>query len=269
MARRKLGDILLEANMLSKEQLDTALAEQQVWGGSLGKILVEKGFVSEEVLVRALSLQLNVPAVHIGNAQIPREVIDLLSLDMCERYCMIPFRMDTRFLDVAMVDPKTAAMVEDLRMKTKRNVRVYLAAPSDIRNAIAVHYKGTTVGDANLGRGMEFELSDSGVLKSTADARRGGTPIHGIPTQHMKTPEVWSAIHGISDAPSGPILSRRPTPVVQVDDQVEYQIGELRSRVEQLEALVARDEDVIRKLMGLLIRKGVCTRDEIMDQIKS
>jgi len=64
-------------------------------------------------------------------------------------------------------------------------------------------------------------------------------------------------------------MSRRATPLVQVDERAEHQVAELRARVEQLEALVARDEDVIRKLMGLLIRKGICTRDEIMDQIKS
>ena len=51
-------------------------------------------------------------------------------------------------------------------------------------------------------------------------------------------------------------------------DDLRRDIQVLQQRVQQLEALVARDEDVIRRLMGLLIQKGVCTREELLERLR-
>jgi hypothetical protein len=58
------------------------------------------------------------------------------------------------------------------------------------------------------------------------------------------------------------------TPERAEDAEQRREIQALQQRVQQLEALVGRDEDVLRKLMGLLIQKGLCTRDEILERIK-
>ena len=64
-------------------------------------------------------------------------------------------------------------------------------------------------------------------------------------------------------SPAGPIsLSPSPT-------ERDREIASLQARVQHLEALVARDEDVLRKLLGLLIEKGLASREEILERISS
>ena len=59
--RRRIGEILIEDGLLSKTQLEEALAHQKEKGGLIGKILVEKNFVDEETLIGALGKQFKVP----------------------------------------------------------------------------------------------------------------------------------------------------------------------------------------------------------------
>ena len=69
MAQIKLGELLIKANVHQESQLKAALAEQAKWGGKLGEILVRMSLVSEDILVRALSKQLNIPAVNLDAVQ--------------------------------------------------------------------------------------------------------------------------------------------------------------------------------------------------------
>ena len=59
--RIKIGDLLVKAGVITDLQLRAALAEQQQWGGKLGDILVRMEFLTEEILVRALSKQTGLP----------------------------------------------------------------------------------------------------------------------------------------------------------------------------------------------------------------
>ena len=51
MARKRLGEILVQAGVLDEGRLRAALAEQRRWGGPLGRILVDMGGISEDVMV--------------------------------------------------------------------------------------------------------------------------------------------------------------------------------------------------------------------------
>jgi type IV pilus assembly protein PilB len=78
MARKKLGELLLEAGVITEGSLRTALAEQRRWGGTLGRTLIEMRAINEEELVRALSAQLGMQAVDLDAMQVPQQVIDLV-----------------------------------------------------------------------------------------------------------------------------------------------------------------------------------------------
>ncbi len=68
MSRKRLGEILVAANVITHRQLEHALYEQRRWGGQVGKILIDEGFVTEDILVRALGKQLNLPVVTMEGA---------------------------------------------------------------------------------------------------------------------------------------------------------------------------------------------------------
>lgn len=237
--------------MLAEAGLEAALAEQQRWGGHLGRILVDMRLVSEEVLVKALSAQLNFPIIDLDRVEIPQEVLALVSSETAEENSVIPVRVDGKFLDVAMSNPINVGIIDELRIRTQLNVRPYLAGPYMVQRALARFYnRGVTV--TNIGERdpsmRETSLAASGMrVLSESDA--------GIDTDAATLPHQ-AAGEGAAD-PSG--------------DAAALQAAEIRAlqeRISALEALVSRDEDVLRKLLALLVEKGLATRDEILERIR-
>jgi hypothetical protein len=250
MARKRLGEILLDAGVIDEQRLRVALLEQQRWGGHLGRILVDMKLVSEDVLVQALSQQLNFPAINLDKRTIPTSVLELVSGELAEQHSIIPFHIDGKFLDVAMTDPTNLGIVDELRIRTQLNVRPYLAGPSMIERALAMHY--------NRGQGkLRMHLE--------AQNRPYDPQVSG-----GNEPSAMDLDAGSSVDPLSAAARRAQGIALSSNDARNYdaEIANLRERITTLEALVQRDEDVIRKLMGLLVSKGIATREEILASIK-
>src|SRR5690348_13920378 len=105
MARKKLGEMLVEAGVVDESSVRRALAEQRRWGGTLGRMLIELKYVSEVDLVRVLATQLNVPTIDLDNIAIHPSVLELVPPDLAQEISAIPFAQPMKFLDVAMADP--------------------------------------------------------------------------------------------------------------------------------------------------------------------
>jgi type IV pilus assembly protein PilB len=250
MARKKIGEMLIEAGLLDQTGLRAGLVEQRRWGGPLGRILIDMKLVAEEQLVAALSRQLGIPTVDIDRLTIPPAIIDLVPGELAEQQSLVPFAQPMKFLDVAMSDPTNLGIIDELRIRTQLNVRPYLAGPKALERAIA-HYYGRGFGAATGTRGggmstglVDFDPSESGRM----EVIRSGVGQHEAP-----------ALAGSVD-----IGLPKPTQAAGRDAEIRA----LQERISKLEALVQRDEDVLRKLLGLLVEKGVASRDEILDRIK-
>ena len=76
--RIRLGDMLIEANKITQEQLSEALSEQKKSGEKLGSVFVKLGFVDEKTLLQILSWQLNVPVIDLSMVKIDQDLIDLI-----------------------------------------------------------------------------------------------------------------------------------------------------------------------------------------------
>src|SRR5215831_4463056 len=143
MARKKLGEVLVQAGLLDDSKLRVALREQQRWGGPLGRHLLELRLLREEDLVRALAMQLNFPvAPDLLAARPPANVFDLLPLDFCEEHSLVPFHIEGKFLDVALCDPTNLAVLDEIRIRTKLNVRPHIIGPQTLEKTISKHFKG-------------------------------------------------------------------------------------------------------------------------------
>src|SRR5437762_11564421 len=130
MARKKLGEVLVQAGLLDEAKLRVALREQQRWGGPLGRHLLELRLVREDDLVRALAMQLNFPVAPDLLATRPASaVFDLLPLEFCEEHSLVAFRIDGKFLDVALCDPTNLGVLDEIRIRTKLNVRPHIIGP--------------------------------------------------------------------------------------------------------------------------------------------
>jgi hypothetical protein len=284
MARKRLGEILIEAGLIDETALRSALIEQRRYGGPLGRVLVDMKLVLEEDLVAALSKQLAVPLVDLDALQISHNVLDIIPAEVAEAHGIIPFAQPMKFLDVAMSDPTNLTLVDELRVKTHLNVRTYLAGPKAIERALQRFYgKGVpvrgVVGARRSRDSVEIDhVSGSERMEMTGAFDAEAAPPQGPPPRTrtsslsgvMRAP---GAAHGSPAAPPRPPMGAAPDPGSQsgprpLPGPSYADIAALQERIASLEALVRRDEDVLKKLMALLIEKGVATRDEIIARLK-
>src|SRR3954466_1409349 len=104
--RIRIGDLLVKAGVITDLQLKAALAEQSQWGGKLGDILVRMEFLTEEVLVRALSKQTGIPRADLSG-ELARDALALASAGPGEEFVLGPLALKDhgRTLVVRMSDP--------------------------------------------------------------------------------------------------------------------------------------------------------------------
>src|SRR3990172_4297844 len=82
----RLGEILRQEKLLSEDQLNAALEEQKRTGRKLGRVLIDKGFVTEEQIAEALALQLKIPYVNLKFHNVKREVMLKLPESAARRF---------------------------------------------------------------------------------------------------------------------------------------------------------------------------------------
>jgi hypothetical protein len=282
MARKRLGEILIEAGLIDETALRSALIEQRRYGGPLGRVLVDMKLVLEEDLVGALSKQLAVALVDLDALQIPQQVLDIIPADVAEAHGIIPFAQPMKFLDIAMSDPTNLSLVDELRVKTHLNVRTYLAGPKAIERALSRFYgKGiVTRGVPGARRSRDsVELDSLGHerMEMTGAFDQEAAPPPGPSVPRSRTQSSLSGVMRMPGAAVGaPAPPPRPPMGALADPGSQNaprgpsyaDLAALQERVASLEALVRRDEDVLKKLMALLIEKGVATRDEIIARLK-
>jgi type IV pilus assembly protein PilB len=144
-ARLRLGQLLVDARILSAEQLEQALVLQKADGRRLGTLLVENGFVSETQLTQVLSQQLSVPWVSLYHIDFSRELLNLVPPKLAEKYCLVPIyvrpvRGQGDTLYVAMEDPMNEDALKACSDYAGLPVRAMIAAPTDIRKAVQTYY---------------------------------------------------------------------------------------------------------------------------------
>lgn len=144
MERARLGDILREAGLVDAETLDEARAEQARSGRRLGETLVRRGALREADLVRTLARRLGVPGAHLEGKAIDPEVLALLPGEVAERLACLPLFVRREeageVLFLGMEDPGDLAAVEEVRGRTRCDVRPVLVGPVALRRALASGY---------------------------------------------------------------------------------------------------------------------------------
>ncbi|MHC4883478.1 MAG: GspE/PulE family protein [Planctomycetota bacterium] len=140
-ARKKLGDILIEDGVLNEEQLMTAIAKQKEEGGALGRVLQDLGLATESQILIALGSQLGMEVIEdLEHADIPPDVIAMVSKMMAEVYSILPYAFEEGELLVAMADPLNVHALDDLRFMLNVQVRGAVADHNSVRAAIERFY---------------------------------------------------------------------------------------------------------------------------------
>lgn len=149
--RKRLGDLLVEAGLLTEEQLQQALTDKHP-DQRLGDSLLQKGFITEQQLIEVLELQLGIPHVSLYRYPFDPKLFTIVSKETAKRQLIIPLKKDGEKLYVAMADPMDFYTIDDLRLSTGFQIETAIASKDDILRAINKYY--------DMDEGFEELLSD-------------------------------------------------------------------------------------------------------------
>ena len=139
--KRSMGEILVNASLISERQLENALEEQRSSNRRrLGSILVEKGVIDEDTVAHVLATQHKLPFVELGLMKIEPNAADLISGDLATHHMCIPTKVERGELTVAMANPLDEQAIRAIEIATEMNVHPVVASWADISSAIVRQY---------------------------------------------------------------------------------------------------------------------------------
>ena len=139
----RIGDLLVEAGAITEEELQEALAYQKENGGRLGNIIMELGFISQELLVTVLTTQMGIDYVEIKACKLDEDILRLVPENLINKYKALPIGYDENnpnILRVAMADPMDLNAIDDIAIATNTQVEPLLAMEDDITEMIGKYY---------------------------------------------------------------------------------------------------------------------------------
>ena len=161
--KMRIGEVLVEAGLVSAADIDAALAEQKRRKGKrLGETLVELGLLTEETLARALADKFHLAFVDLDRVKLDAEAPNNVPLALIEKYRVLPIHADGKALTIAIADPLSLDALDVLRFHTKRPIEDVLVTPTQLER-----YVGEYVARAKAQAGSPSGFS--AILKELAE----------------------------------------------------------------------------------------------------
>lgn len=244
--QNQLGKLLLRQKLVAPVELAQALSEQEQSGGLLGRILVRRGSVPEDELLRVLAGQLKLPVARIRGKTVKAEVLELVPAQVAEKYRCLPlFRRHEeggKVLVLAMEDPSDRAALDELAFQLGERLQPVLIRPSELEDAIQRHYYPETpasTGDAVTAPPRPPELGED---TETAPELPPADPLlHPLRARHpADTEDTAPALPEAADPGPGAARAEASDPSL-----------------------------VLRALSQLLVEKGVIDGDELVERVRA
>ncbi|MFQ5586410.1 MAG: ATPase, T2SS/T4P/T4SS family [Thermodesulfobacteriota bacterium] len=141
MQPKKLGEILVEAGLITDNQLKTTLKDiSKEKGKRLGTVLVERGLAKEEDIAQTLAYQLNLPYVDALDSIINPEAVKVVPERLALKYTIMPLYTDKNKFVIAMSDPLNLYALNDLRFASNFEICPVISTVAEITTAIKKHY---------------------------------------------------------------------------------------------------------------------------------
>ncbi|MBW2702000.1 MAG: hypothetical protein JRF33_14380 [Deltaproteobacteria bacterium] len=280
MARKRLGEVLLERGIIDHDQLNSALAYQRQWGHRIGVAMVAKGFITEGMLVKVLSETMSLPAVDLSTIEFDKEALRTISFTICENNDLIPLKLEhgrggNKTMILAMADPMNLAVIDEIEFTTSCKVRPVLATISAINSAIRKHYRGmnTIIRPLSLIKPETDEASRMQLVRPGGNVEEVDTSTHAPTDPNRKAP--------VQSQASGQGLSSR---VEEIKARRAQQVAQSRSDVdgitseEAMEAFLSevqnteleklnKLEKYFWALMRVMAKKGLISKDEFLREM--
>ena len=153
------GESLVSKGLLTRRGLIEALNEQREHGGRLGEVLLRLKKLSEEDITHALADYLSMDYVRLDDiSKIDMDTARILPENISKRFCLIPIGEKDNHIIVAMADPLNVIAIDTIALKMKRQIKVVISSPVEIRHAIETIYHGSDVEEQQLRDIVEIEI---------------------------------------------------------------------------------------------------------------
>jgi type IV pilus assembly protein PilB len=138
--KKRLGDILVEFNVITEAQLQDALKVQKETGVRLGQALIQLGIVTEQRMNEVLEFQLGIPQVALHKYRLDPKVVKLISGELARRHKIIPIERKANKIRLAMMDPLNLVAIDDVQLQTGLEVEPVIATEREIDQVISRYF---------------------------------------------------------------------------------------------------------------------------------
>jgi len=139
--RKMIGEALVEAGLITNEQLENALTLRKGKNKRLGKILLELGYATEFQIAEALSKQQKLPLVDCSKYNLSKELLKLVPRNIAEKAIVLPLEMKDKKLLLAMADPLDWSTIDDITFTTGLKVQAAVSPETELVAAIEKYYE--------------------------------------------------------------------------------------------------------------------------------
>lgn len=169
----RLGELLVQQQLISQQQLDEALLAQKQTGRKLGRVLVDIGLVTEEQIAGAIARQLGMRYVDLRDFDVDRKAAVLLPETMARRFRALVLAEEGAGFLVGMSDPSDVFGYDEIARTLKRDISLAVLSESQLAQNIDRLYRRTEE-ISGLAKELERDLGDTyvdfGALGSTPGA---------------------------------------------------------------------------------------------------
>jgi type IV pilus assembly protein PilB len=235
--RLRLGQLLVDAKLITEQALQEVLGRQGADGRRLGTLLVEGGYINETQLTQILSHQLSVPWVSLLHIDFSRQLLNLVPHDVADRYCLVPIyvrhvRKQGDTLYVAMEDPTNEDGLAACQEHAGLPVRAMIAPPLDIRNAIRVYYGSSGRPPAMTYSAAQEATTTPAPRRPRAEPAAVAKPIEAE-AKVEAAPPIAAATEPAVEAPA-PVSSRNAAALEQrVDAMLSAEAAQTKGRADE------------------------------------
>ena len=156
----RLGDVLVQQRLISQEQLQQTLELQRQTGKKVGRLLIETGIITEELLANGLARQLRIPFVNLKTFPFRTDVVRLLPESAARRFRALVLEDKGDILLVALGDPLDLFAFDELTRLLKRTIAIAAVPESQLALAFDRLYRRTEE-ISGLARELEKDLGDA------------------------------------------------------------------------------------------------------------
>jgi type II secretory ATPase GspE/PulE/Tfp pilus assembly ATPase PilB-like protein len=139
--RANIGESLVQMQVISAEQLQSALELRKESGKKLSEILVSQGIIGSEDLASFLSIEWNIPLIDLKTHVVQPEALQLVPERLARKHTLIPLHIMGESLIVVMADPDDYNAIGDVFTQTGMRIEAAFANAADIRKAIDIYYR--------------------------------------------------------------------------------------------------------------------------------